>query len=869
LDQKNTTKKNYRSFLTFFIILAALILIVYLSFSGSTGEEIKIGQFETIVEEGKVEEVYIVGYTSGGTVKVKLSDGSSVSDSAWPSSSDYYFSYISYDRVIGVVDGYNTKIAIANSTDPELAELTAEYATYKDRAVVTSVEGNPSASFIETVLPYLSLLIFVVIAFLIVKALTAKNGSAVSFGRSKVKVASKSQVRFTDIAGMDEEKEEVSEIVEFLKNPLRFKALGVKIPKGVLLVGAPGTGKTLLAKAVAGESNVPFFSISGSDFVELYVGVGASRVRDLFETAKKNAPCIIFIDEIDAVGRQRGAGLGGGSDEREQTLNQLLVEMDGFDSNEGIIVMAATNRADILDPALLRSGRFNRQIYVNIPDVRGREGILKIHAKGKPLDEDIDFKAIARLTSGFTGADIENFLNEAAIIAARNGRVSISMEDISEGINKVIMGPQKKSRVVSENDKKISAYHEAGHAIVTKILNFGETVHEVSIIPRGNALGYTSIRPSDDEEGMSYDKLRKRICTFMGGRVAEELKFKDITAGASSDINKATDIARRMITEWGMSKKLGFISLGKNKEVFIGRNYQVQNTYSETTAAIIDKEMKTLLDNCYVETKKILTERLDTLENMAMLLLDKETIYGDEIEAIMKGTSWKRVSVSLDKKEKKRKEIQDKKKKEQEQNQALQVQKMKEQAAEALASAGVLSPQELEVIKQDGEKLRKQLVNEQEKTTNGNTSATMSEKNAIARSKADTTTTKKPSKSANKKEEGKPTAKKDSSTKTVSSEASKKEGNKISTAKTAVNKSSSAKSVTKKRAAKKTSSVKPSVKKPTTRTTAEKTAAKKTGTTKTTAKKPVTKKTTRPAVTSQLTNKVANTKPTDRDSEKK
>ena len=712
--------------------MLALIFVVYLSFGNTSGQEIKIEQFETIVEEGKVKEIYVVGYPSGGTVKVRLSEGSKVSDSSWPNSSDYYFTYISYDRVLAVIKAYNLKIALANSNDPTVA---AGYTEYKDRNIITTLEGNPSTPFIDKLLPYLSLVTFIVIAILIIRALTTKNSSSVAFGRSKAKYASKSTIRFSDIAGADEEKEEVAEIVEFLKNPMKFKALGVRIPKGVLLVGPPGTGKTLLAKAVAGESNVPFFSISGSDFVELYVGVGASRVRDLFETAKRNAPCIIFIDEIDAVGRQRGAGVGGGSDEREQTLNQLLVEMDGFDHNEGVIVMAATNRADILDPALMRPGRFDRQVYVNVPDVKGREGIIRIHAKGKPIDDDVDFKAIARLTSGFTGADIENFLNEAAIIAARNNKASISMEEITEGINKVIMGPQKKSRLVSEADKRISAYHEAGHTIVTKSLDCGETVHEVSIIPRGNALGYTSIRPSDDEEGMSYNKLRKKICTFMGGRVAEEIIFKDITAGASSDINRATEIARKMITEWGMSKKLGFINLGKNKEVFIGRDYQIQNTYSEDTAALIDQEIKSLLDDCYKETKEILTSHADVLENMAMLLLEKETIYSDEIEAIMKGKPWKKVAASLDKKEKKRKEDQEAKRKRQEQNQALQVQKMKEQAAEALANAGVLSPQELEVIKQDGEKIRQQIMEEQISSTNGKNKATLSQKNAIAKSR--------------------------------------------------------------------------------------------------------------------------------------
>ena len=442
------------------------------------------------------------------------------------------------------------------------------------------------------------------------------------------------KVRFTDVAGAEEEKEELKEIVDFLRDSKKFREIGARVPKGVLLVGPPGTGKTLFAKAVAGEASVPFFSISGSDFVEMFVGVGASRVRDLFDQAKKNMPCIIFIDEIDAVGRQRGAGLGGGNDEREQTLNQLLVQMDGFESNDSIIIMAATNRADILDPALMRPGRFDRQIYVNAPDVKGREEIFKVHSRNKPLSPDIDFKALSRLTAGFTGADIENLLNEAAILAARADRKLIEMKDINEAINKVIAGPAKKSRVVTSFDKRITAYHESGHAIVAKKLKHCDEVHEVSIIPRGIAAGYTITLPENDDTHMTYNKLCDMIAMMLGGRAAEEIVIKDISTGASNDIQRATAIARKMVTEWGMSKAIGTMNLGSSQEVFIGRDFQTQVNYSDEVAAQIDKEIKAILDEAYKRALKVLNDNRDVLDKMVKLLFEKETIFANEVDEL-------------------------------------------------------------------------------------------------------------------------------------------------------------------------------------------------------------------------------------------
>lgn len=679
-NKKKNTAKHYGVWLA---ILVILILIFYLASTGTVAEKIDYTTAKNYIENGQVTDVY----AEGGKAYLLMKD-TEIDKDDFPSKADYYFEYTAWSQIEFIVEYNDTKVPAE--------QVKLEY-------------KNPTASFIETIAPYVSIVIMIIIGILIYKMFSTKGNGVGAFNKSKARLVEKSNIRFNNIAGADEEKEEVQEIVEFLKNPGKFKALGARIPKGILLVGPPGTGKTLLAKAVAGESNVPFLSITGSDFVELYVGVGAGRVRDLFETAKRNAPCIVFIDEIDAVGRQRGAGLGGGNDEREQTLNQLLVEMDGFEANEGVIVLAATNRADVLDPALLRPGRFDRQIYVNIPDVRGREGILKIHAKNKPIDPSVDFKDIARLTSGFTGADIENVLNEAAILSARSGKMTIGMTEITEGINKVLMGPQKKSRLVTENDKKLTAYHEAGHAIIAKKLDCGENVHEVSIIPRGMAGGYTSTRPSDDDEHYSLTKLNNRISMMMGGRIAEQIAFGDITAGASSDISKATEIARKMVTEWGMSEKLGFLSFGSKNEVFIGRDYQTQNNYSEATASLIDSEIKRIVDENYARAYKILSENKDALDNLANLLLEKETIYTKEVDEVLAGVDYKEIVKRIDKEEKSRKKLEEKKKREQEEANALKIQQLKEQAAEALNNAGVISKNEYDKIKEQGQKLRTEL----------------------------------------------------------------------------------------------------------------------------------------------------------------
>ena len=479
--------------------------------------------------------------------------------------------------------------------------------------------------------------------------------SAMDFGKTKARV-SQSRVLFTDVAGAEEEKEELKEIVEFLKAPKKFVDLGARIPRGVLLVGPPGTGKTLFAKAVAGEANVPFFSISGSDFVEMFVGVGASRVRDLFATAKKNMPCIVFIDEIDAVGRQRGAGLGGGNDEREQTLNQLLVQMDGFDTGDGIIIIAATNRADILDPALLRPGRFDRQIYVNLPDVRGREAILKVHARNKPLAKDVNFKTLARLTSGFSGADLANLLNEAAILTARANRPCITNTDLYEAINKVLIGPQKKSRLVTETDKRITAYHESGHAILARLLPHCDPVQEVSIIPRGRAAGYTMTRPDDDSNHINKSKLLDDIVMTLGGRVAEEIVIHEISAGASNDISVVTQRARKMVTEWGMSDKIGPVNYGDNDQIFVGRDYQTKTPYSEETAKIIDEEIETIIKDAHKKATELLSGHKNLLDVMARLLIERETIYSEEVDMIMDGKTVAEILENIDERDKKRKE---------------------------------------------------------------------------------------------------------------------------------------------------------------------------------------------------------------------
>ena len=472
------------------------------------------------------------------------------------------------------------------------------------------------------------------------QTMTNETNRTMSFGKARVKQVKdeKRKTTFDDVAGADEEKEELAEIVEFLKNPARFDALGARIPKGVLLVGPPGTGKTLLARAVAGEANVPFFSISGSDFVEMYVGVGASRVRDLFDQAKKNSPSIIFIDEIDAVGRHRGAGMGGGHDEREQTLNQLLVEMDGFGANEGVIVIAATNRPDILDPALLRPGRFDRQVTVNYPDTKGRVAILKVHAKGKPIAPDVDFESIAHATVGFTGADLENLLNEAALLAARTGKKAITMAEIDEAALKVEVGSEKKSHKMNEKAKRLTAYHEAGHAVSNFYLDHVDPVHQISIIPRGMAGGYTLHRPTEDKNYTSKNEMLDSLVGLLGGRVAEALVIGDVSTGASNDIERATEIARSMVTKYGMSDKLGPIAFGdQSNEVFLGKDFNHVRNYSESVASQIDEEIERIVKDAYSRTKEILSEHIDKIHAVAQALLKEEKIDGKEFETIMKG----------------------------------------------------------------------------------------------------------------------------------------------------------------------------------------------------------------------------------------
>ena len=564
-----------------------------------------------------------------------------------------------------VLDGYNLK-GYVKTAGGYLERYKTSYGRgvesgfYGDKAIdfliANGVEydvtdPNAGSFWSSLLMPLLLVGLGVIVMMIMMRQVNGSNKSAMDFGKTKARVSQNVKVRFTDVAGAEEEKQELQEIVEFLKSPKKFSELGAKIPKGVLLVGPPGTGKTLFAKAVAGEANVPFFSISGSDFVEMFVGVGASRVRDLFAMAKKSMPCIVFIDEIDAVGRHRGAGLGGGNDEREQTLNQLLVQMDGFDANEGIIIMAATNRADILDPALMRPGRFDRQIYVNIPDVRGREAILKVHARNKPLAKDVNFKVLARMTAGFSGADLANLLNEAAILAARANRKAITNVDLYEAINKVIIGPQKRSRVVTESDKRITAYHEAGHAILARLLPNCDPVQEVSIIPRGMAAGYTMTRPEDDSNHIEKSKLLDDIAMTLGGRVAEELIIKDISAGASNDISVVTSRARKMVTEWGMSDKIGPVNYGGGDQVFIGKDMQTRATYSEELAKIIDQEVQTIIKDAHKRATELLKAHKKELDNMARLLVERETIYQDEVDMIMDGKDAAEIIKVMDERE--------------------------------------------------------------------------------------------------------------------------------------------------------------------------------------------------------------------------
>ncbi|KMK90557.1 ATP-dependent zinc metalloprotease FtsH [Rossellomorea marisflavi] len=605
---------------TIFYLLVFLLIIGVVSFFNNNNEPTKTIDYSTFIN--KLEDNQVKSFSvqpSRGVYELKGQMRDSKKD-------EYFVTHILstdgklMDRINDAATGTNGENAL-KKVDVEILE---------------AKETNGWISVFTTIIPFV--IIFILFFFLLNQA--QGGGSRVmNFGKSKAKLYSeeKKKVRFKDVAGADEEKQELVEVVEFLKDPRKFSEIGARIPKGVLLVGPPGTGKTLLARAVAGEAGVPFFSISGSDFVEMFVGVGASRVRDLFENAKKNAPCIIFIDEIDAVGRQRGAGLGGGHDEREQTLNQLLVEMDGFGANEGIIIVAATNRPDILDPALLRPGRFDRQITVDRPDVNGREAVLNVHAKNKPLDDSVDMKAIAQRTPGFSGADLENLLNEAALVAARENKKKIDMRDIDEATDRVIAGPAKKSRVISEKERKIVAFHEAGHTVIGCVLDEADMVHKVTIVPRGQAGGYAVMLPKEDRYFMTKPELLDKITGLLGGRVAEEIIFGEVSTGAHNDFQRATGIARKMVTEYGMSEKLGPLQFGQQQggQVFLGRDINSEQNYSDAIAHDIDLEMQRFINESYARAKKILTENRDKLELIAKTLLEVETLDAAQITNLM------------------------------------------------------------------------------------------------------------------------------------------------------------------------------------------------------------------------------------------
>ncbi len=702
-EQKPKFKMSY----VITLLLVVLLICVLFIPSGYKGQMLVDREYdvqELINGTYKPSEDYqgegqqmIAFYYKDGTAYILVKDSKFVGK--FPKYSDYYFYYEKGND--GIINSVLDKINEYN----------------KDATVAIQVSGpQPDGiNWWDIVYPILYIGFGLFLVWMIFKMIGGANKGAMSFGKSNARAYTSNKVKFSDVAGTEEEKEELAEIVEFLKNPKKFTQLGARIPKGVLLVGPPGTGKTLLARAVAGEANVPFISISGSDFVEMFVGVGASRVRDLFEQAKAKKPCIIFIDEIDAVGRQRGAGLGGGNDEREQTLNQLLVEMDGFEANEGIIVLAATNRSDVLDPALLRPGRFDRQVFVNIPDVKGREGILKIHARNKPIDENVDFKTLAKITVGFTGADIENMLNEAAILAARANRPKILMTDITEGINKVIMGPQKKSRLVTEKDKRLTAYHEAGHAILAMKLPHCDAVQEVSIIPRGGAAGYTMQRPENDDRNDTFNHLMDEIAMCMGGRIAEELIIKDITTGASGDINHATKLAHDMVYRYGMSKRLGFMSLDTSEQVFIGRDYQTKNSFSDKLAAEADDEIREILDYNYKRAKKILADNVSLMHEMVKLLLERETIYKQETDLLLEGKTAEEVLSIMEKKDKEQKAKEAKQREAMQKEMRLASYRQKVVDGEKLLISGIITQEEYEVIKKEYEAFAKEMDKEKTK----------------------------------------------------------------------------------------------------------------------------------------------------------
>ncbi len=613
-------KKSARGPLIYILGFAiVMLLITWLTQATTTDtRKIQYDEFLKHVENNEITHVQIMDRNL-----FALKTGSEVNPEKFPAEYDYLTYLPSQEQ-------FNDDMKAITGASSSLGYGFKSY----------TVVPLPEPSLLEQLLPYLIPVALVMLFFyFIMRQQQGSGNKALSFGKSRARmqVGDKHRKTFADVAGADEEKAELAEIVEFLKNPKRFIDLGARIPKGVLLVGPPGGGKTLLAKAVAGEAGVPFFSISGSDFVEMFVGVGASRVRDMFDNAKKNSPCILFIDEIDAVGRQRGSGLGGGHDEREQTLNQLLVEMDGFQTNEGIIILAATNRKDILDPALLRPGRFDRQIVVNYPDVKGREDILRVHAKGKPLDDGVDLKVIAKRTPGFIGADLENVLNEAAILTARAKKQKISKVEIEEAITRVIAGPEKKSRVITEKDKKCTAYHEVGHAICAKAQPECDPVHEVSIIPRGMAAGYTMTLPEDDDQHVFKSKLLAELTMLLGGRAAEQLVLGDVSTGAVSDLQRASDIARNMVVKFGMSDEIGPLFLGSNQELFLGKEIGHTKSYSENLAYSVDVEVKKILDGAFEKAKQILNDKMELLHSITAVLIEREKIDGDEFEKLWNG----------------------------------------------------------------------------------------------------------------------------------------------------------------------------------------------------------------------------------------
>ena len=689
----NDNKKRQTNWFFYGIIILLIVFLIFIGFNGPAGKNISYTEFQDKVTTGEVTHIKTVG----NTIYIRVKD-SKITEANFlkGKTGDFYTTFINSEELITFIKNYNEgKLESQGGIVPE-TKIVASY----------NLQGE---SLISKLLPYLSIGAVLIVTILIVKSVLDANNKNMAFGRSRAKNVERSKVKFSDVAGSEEEKEELKEIVDFLKNPRKYTELGARIPKGVLLVGPPGTGKTLLAKAIAGECNAPFFSISGSDFVEMYVGVGASRVRDLFDQAKRSAPCIIFIDEIDAVGRQRGAGLGGGNDEREQTLNQLLVQMDGFEANEGIIVIAATNRPDVLDPALLRPGRFDRQVYINMPDVKGREKILQVHARNKKFTDDVDLENIAKLTSGFSGADLENLLNEAAILAGRDNRVKINMIDIQEAVNKVMMGPQKKSRVVTERDREITAFHESGHAILHKMLEYCDEVQEVSIIPRGMAGGYTLSRPDTDDCYATINKLNDMIASFMGGRISEAIKFKDITTGASNDIEQATKIARKMVTQFGMSTDLKFINLGSSTEVFIGRDYQNQVLYSNDTANKIDDEILKILNYNYERAEKILKDNWDKVSALAELLLKKNVAYKEELDAIMEGKSVKQIIINMNRRENRKKKQQEKERQEKIMLEQKRIEEIKNKTLQALKQEGLIveSPLKHEKTKKQEDNLNK------------------------------------------------------------------------------------------------------------------------------------------------------------------